>query len=998
MFISIFVAAISNVWESLLIMDAMFDENLLQEFVTEGREHLANIEPDLLALETQREQVDADMINRIFRAIHSIKGASGFFGFEAVKKLSHLMETLLMLFRDGKLLPSPALIDPLLNGVDKLSLMMNDIQNSESVAYAEEAEKLEAIISGNPPFSPNASETSDSDPELAASNAKTDQEVLPRAFEGFKRFEHALSGALAFPNLDIEHIETSQKSGQRFYRLRLNWPQYRGQNVTAKELFGQLQSVGSILAAWTDGNPTPINELVSASQHAEDACWIISSVLETDLLCLSFPVIKDDLSLIEDPKGLLNEPMPTVTVASSKQERCMSDPSEDDDVALSTDINTASEAAVLQTSQKITSEASISSESKTSGKKSALDNTNGASANSDTVRVRIDLLNKLMDLAGEMVLGRNQLLRTLAREKVQAQGLAQLVQNIDLITTDLQEHIMQTRMQPIGSVFGKFPRIVRDMAKMLNKQILLEMSGEDVALDKSIIECLSDPLTHLIRNCCDHALEQPEERLAAGKDTQGTIWLKAYHQDGQINIAIIDDGRGINADKIAAKALEKGLITETDVRRMSIQEKVNLIFLPGLSTAEKVSEISGRGVGMDVVRTNIEKLGGHISIETEVGQGTTLLLRLPLTLAIIPSLIVGVADQRFAIPQINLLELVRVKAADVAEKIEKVGNASVLRLRGKLLPLLRLADVLNISRHYADPRTGEKRLDRRQEVADIRVANANKLAGGQKVKSDRRKHADKLWSISALERQNRRQHPVSDYNILVLKVGSNQFGLIIDELFDPEEIVVKPLSGYLQDCKCFAGSAIMGDGHVAMIVDAGGIINTTGISFEEINAQHEQEALLARARASVSGDRRNILLFNVAEHETFAFPLSSVMRLEKIDLRNITHMGDQEFITYYGQGLPILRLDKLLPIQPMPQKDAHSGASQDAFLILPNEANGKVGILTSRILDATEVNINLDRALGRYAGVEGSAIVNNTLTLFIEPEGLLNRAGVLANV
>ncbi|MEB3246028.1 MAG: chemotaxis protein CheW [Vampirovibrionales bacterium] len=993
-------------------MDAMFDESLLQEFVTEGREHLANIEPDLLTLEAQGAATDQEIINRIFRAIHSIKGASGFFGFEAVKSLSHVMENVLMLIRDGKLVPSPELIEPLLKGVDKLTLMMDDIQASDAVAYQDEVAQLEAMISGKP----TEAKPAEAAPASASAETKANSDVLPEplqdpaAEEGLNEVAAEPASATPaattsdekqFKQVNSIVLQQSIVSGQRIYKINLDVDaDCRAKNVDPADLLDTLKSVGLILDANLDGQPLalPVSELEKALQNAQKAILLYGSVLEVDLLSVTFNLAEAAFETIANPMETLLDTTPAPKApaivlpetTTAPQETPKTAPAKTNEDQSNTEEQAVEQKPVTAASAPGPKPEPEKAESKAPAKKSM-----ASDASNETVRVRIDLLNKLMDLAGEMVLGRNQLLRTLSQEKIAIPGLTNIVQNLDLITTHLQEHIMQTRMQPIGNVFSKFPRIVRDMAKMLGKNITLEMSGEEVALDKTIIECLSDPLTHLIRNCCDHALEGPEERTLNGKSPQGTIWLKAYHQDGQIHIAIIDDGRGINADKIANKALDKGLITESDIKRMSVQEKVNLIMLPGFSTAETVSEISGRGVGMDVVRTNIEKMGGHINIETEVGKGTTLLLKLPLTLAIIPSLIVGVSDQRFAIPQINLVELVRVKAADVAEKIERVGNANVLRLRGQLLPLLRLADVLRITKMVESPTTGELIEDRRRELADSRELHTATLNHGGKIRFERRKH-DAEADAKTQTPKNRRQDPASDYNILVLKVGVNQFGLIIDELFDPEEIVVKPLSGYLKECKCFAGSAIMGDGRVAMILDAGGIVATTGISFEEINAQHQQEALMQQARMAAQGDRRSILLFNNAANEVFAFPLSSVMRLEKIDLRDIKRMGDGEFITYYGKGLPILRLENYLPVQPFEHAQSVQGqAIYDGYLILPNEGHGEVGILTSKILDATETTVMLDTSLNRHAGIEGTAIVNNALTLFVDPEGLLTRAGVL---
>jgi two-component system chemotaxis sensor kinase CheA len=893
-------------------MNNLNDENLIQEFVAESKEHLASIEPDFLILEKEGDKTDPEIINRIFRAIHSIKGASGFFGFSSLKNLSHVMENLLMSIRDKKCKPSPELIDPLLRGVDKLNLMLENVHESDQISIEEELAQFEVLLNGGSPL-----------------NVTTDEPA--KTVESEKNKEGSSSSTIS--------KTPAAADGQMTYQLQF----YLNKDLQKKsrslpDLFEQLSSLGQILDTGWDESKLPTLE----SCLEQDVPFFVtfSTILDRELLIEALEL--DDDNILE--------------------------PSEPDKKA---EVQQEASPGAKNLPEDKSSNNPENPTSKPGLKKSSAGNHDST----ESIRVRIDLLNKLMELAGEMVLSRNQLLRTLGREEHKISGLANIVQNIDLITSDLQEHIMQTRMQPVGSVFGKFPRVVRDMARQLGKNIELITSGEDVELDKSIIESLSDPLTHLIRNCCDHAIEAPDERERLGKPATGIISLRAFHEDGQINIAISDDGRGIDTEKIARKALEHGLVTEADVRKMTHQEKANLIFLPGLSTAEKISEVSGRGVGMDVVKTNITKIGGHIKVETEPGRGTTLILRLPLTLAIIPSLIVGVAGQRFAIPQINLIELVHIRASEISTRIEKIGSASVLRLRGKLLPLLRLADTLGLNRTFTDPASGEIKPDRRQVIHDVRVENKN-------FEKARQAEAELL---------DRRESSQSDYNILVLKVGMNQFGLIVDELFDMEEIVVKPLSSYLKNCKCFSGATIMGDGRVAMILDPGGIISYSDISFEAIEMEKQRLETLQRESEHTAQNKQTVLLFNNAEDEVFAIPLSAVLRLEKVKLGQIQNIGHEEFINYYGKGLPLIRLENFLPVKAMPE------GREEAFLIIPKDGNGRAGILASRIIDTLETDAALDEFSFCQAGLKGSAVVNEHLTLFIEPKSLLEKAGFLVD-
>lgn len=372
---------------------------------------------------------------------------------------------------------------------------------------------------------------------------------------------------------------------------------------------------------------------------------------------------------------------------------------------------------------------------------------------------------------------------------------------------------------------------------------------------------------------------------------------------------------------------------------------------------------------MDVVRTNIEKLGGNIELETFAGEGTTVMLRLPLTLAIIPSLIVGVQDARFAVPQVGIVELVLVRAEDVQKRIEIIGGAPTLRLRGKLLPLVRLADLLRIKRHYTDPESGEKQQDRRQEIADARSKNVY-------FQGDTREH----WQ--------------SDYNILVLRSGGNQFGAIVDELFDIEEIVVKPLSSFLKETRCFAGTTILGDGRVIMILDTGGIAELADLKFSELDREHQEK--LAAERDS-DATTKSIILFNNAEEEVFAVSQDKVLRLERIYTKDIEKMGNQLFIKYRGTGLPVVRLDEHIPVGPLPSE------TEELFLIIPKHGqNGmksgsraRGGIMASRIIDAMDVQVTMQKPFFDGPGLEGAAIVGDKLTLFLDPVALLSDIGIV---
>lgn len=464
------------------------------------------------------------------------------------------------------------------------------------------------------------------------------------------------------------------------------------------------------------------------------------------------------------------------------------------------------------------------------------------------IRVGVGLLDKLMDLVGELVLARNQILQfTSGRANA---ALCATSQRLNLITTELQESVMKTRMQPIGVVWNKLPRVVRDLALSLGKQIRLELDGAETELDRTIIEAIKDPLVHLVRNACDHGIETAEARQRAGKAAQGRLCLRAYHEGGQVNIEIADDGAGIDVARVKQKAIEKGLLAAEQAQKICDREAFNLIFSPGFSTAAKVTNLSGRGVGMDVVRTHIERIGGTVDLSSRTGEGTTVKIKIPLTLAIIPGLVIGSGDDRFVIPQVSLLELIRLEGGSVEKRIEHVNGTPVYRRRGRLLPIAYLSKVLGL----AEARRGDA------------------------------------------------------VNIVVLQAEDRQFGLVVDGICDTQEIVVKPLGKQLKGLTVYAGATIMGDGRVALILDVLGIGQSSGVLGESLEAargagEHREQAKIEPQR---------LLLFRAGSFERIAVPLSLVARLEELPASSIERAGGALVVQYRGRILPLAPLAGLL--------------------------------------------------------------------------------------
>ncbi len=555
-------------------------------------------------------------------------------------------------------------------------------------------------------------------------------------------------------------------------------------------------------------------------------------------------------------------------------------------------------------------------------------------ASDSTIRVDVGLLDKVMNLVGELVLARNQILQFANRMKDTSFLAAS--QRLNLITTELQEGVMKTRMQPIGNIWGQFPRTVRDVALGCGKEVNIEMEGKETELDKTIIEAIKDPLTHLVRNSVDHGIELPEERVKAGKDRSGRLILRAFHEGGQVNIEISDDGAGLNPDRIRKKAAERAVITAEQAARMTEREIFNLIFLPGFSTAEKITNVSGRGVGMDVVKTNVEKIGGTVDVQSTLGRGTTVRVKIPLTLAIIPALVVTCGGDRYAIPQVSLLELVRLEPDEVAKGIEMVQGAPVHRLRGRLLPLVYLSRVLELA-WVAEPQS--------------RAGNA--------------------------------------VNIVVLQAEGRPFGLVVDEINDTEEIVVKPLGKQLKGVNTFAGATIMGDGKVALILDALGLAQKASVISElQDRAMAVKEPSSGEKNA---GNRQTLLLFQTGKNGRMAVPLSLVARLEEFASSKVESTGEQQVVQYRGQIMPLIRISDAVELPENEHGETAADAQAPLQVVVYAEQGRSVGLVVERILDIVEEDVVLDRMAER-AGILGTAVVQQRVTDMLDVKGVVQAA------
>ncbi|MQX36274.1 chemotaxis protein CheW [Roseospira navarrensis] len=543
-----------------------------------------------------------------------------------------------------------------------------------------------------------------------------------------------------------------------------------------------------------------------------------------------------------------------------------------------------------------------------------------------SIRVNVELLEKLMTLVSELVLTRNQLLQ-MVRGSDDSEFAAPL-QRLSHITSDLQEGVMKTRMQPIGNAWAKLPRIVRDLATEMGKKIDLQMFGADTELDRQVLELIKDPLTHMVRNSGDHGLEYPDERLGAGKPEVGIIKLNAYHEGGHIIIEISDDGRGLNLARIKEKAVANGLASEAEIEAMSDQQIAQFIFKAGLSTAEKVTSVSGRGVGMDVVRTNIEKIGGTVELKTWPGKGSTFIIKIPLTLAIVSGLIVESSGERFAIPQISVLELVRV--TDKSEtRIERINRAPVLRLRDRLLPLTSLAVLL--------------RLDEDRDSIEDEV-----------------KGQDETF-------------------IVVTQVGTYTFGIIVDRVFDTEEIVVKPVAPILRHISMFSGNTILGDGSVIMILDPNGIAGAIGETTMG-TAGAAAETMTAR-EGHTATDTTSLLIFRAGSNELKAVPLGLVARLEEIEVEKVEYSYGKPVVQYRGELMPLIGVDGMMGMK--------TEGRQPVLVFSDRERS--MGLMVDEIVDIVQEHLKVELK-AEQMGVIGTAVLNGKATDIIDTGYYLTQA------
>jgi len=807
------------------------DQEMLDLFVQESSEHLQTLETDLMALESN--PTDNALLNSIFRSVHSLKGGAGFFGFDPIVKLAHVMESVMSLLRDAVLKADQPMVSLLISTSDKLNLMLVNPERAIEIACEGEIAGLKAILDG----------TSSG----AAPSATKGSEPPPAKNTGIKTdsvFERELARFDFHPNDLLDGL----KHGQNFYIVQAELAkEIESQSQTLEHFVSELASLGTLIG--TEAS-LPDHVTLSNCADADVSCrFFFVTALEPFILCGALGLGDENIHQVDSSKlGEWVKTAPAQNVAPIVHEPQEIEEKPPAAVASQSIVPTSPTVPAITPQPAETTATQIDPKPVAAARRKP----------EETIRISVGLLDSLMNLAGEMVLGRNRLLRIAGRSDAGPDNsqMQSVVQEISSVTSNLQDTIMRARLQPVGGLFGKFTRIVRDLSHKLDKQIQLEIFGDDVELDRTLLEGLSDPLTHLVRNSVDHGIEIPANRIAKGKTSCGTIRLSAAHLAGRVQIEVLDDGGGMDPERLKAKAVEKGVITTEQASRMTDSDALQLIFAAGFSTAATVSDISGRGVGMDVVKTNIEKLGGHVELESRLGQGTRIIIRLPLTLAIVPALIVGCRGTTHALPQINVDEIVH---PGEEYPLKSMGGARVLELRGQLLPVVDLSELLG--------------------------------------------HPP---------RENTKQENF----VVVLRLDHVSYGLIVNEIISNEEIVVKPLGRHLRSVSYYTGATILGQGEIAMILDpnsmAQGRISASQLA---LSASKSSEVAISDSTSE------RVLIFQETDGEFLAIHLKKVMRVESVKASDIERIGSMDCLRKnHDSTLRLVQLSDMLPIKPQTQR------------------------------------------------------------------------------
>lgn len=894
--------------------------DILQEFLSESREGLDQLDQDFIGLE--KDPGDMGTLASVFRTIHTIKGSCGFLGFATLEGVAHMGENILDRLRNNDFALNGHTTSLLLEMVDAIREQLDLIAatGSDGGDYQSLVSRLEALAN-DIPLDGSRIDANDNSGDANTTIANTTDEIEqeeedaeePVAVELDDEMKEVLKDFLqeSFENLDIvdsELIELEEQPDNRDMLSSIFRSMHTIKGTCGFFGFDKLEKVThigeSLLVKLRDGEFSMNEQIATGLLGMVDA---VRAMLH-EISANGHDGKKNYKQLIELLSELKNNgKLVTAELIQRPSKAGL------DNTTQELENSKLVSGKEIPAPIEVPSSVVLPAATVEDGGKSKGAQTSGNVVEA-SIRVDVPVLDSLMNLVGELVLARNQIVEYVGvHENVQVVAAAQ---RLNLITSELQEGVMQTRMQPIHSVWAKLPRVVRDLSRACGKQIRVEMEGKSTELDKSLIEAMKDPITHLVRNSVDHGIETPEARVAAGKPAEGVLMLRAFHEGGQVHIEISDDGGGIPADRIKNKAIENGVVSAEQASKMTDSEACKMIFLPGLSTAEEVTNISGRGVGMDVVKTNIEKISGTIDLDTEIGRGTTFKIRVPLTLAIVPALIVSTGQQRFAIPQINLIELIRIDEDQQNDAIENIQGCPVHRLRGQLLPLVYLKKELKLP----DQQSGA-------------------------------------------------------LNIVVLQAEKRRFGLVVDQINDTQEIVVKPLADALKSIPVFAGATIMGDGRVALILDTLGIGHRARVIGDAPKSTSKNVALEGGENTIPS---ESLLLVKTSGKSRLAIPLNQVARLEQFDISQTEMAGNVNVVQYRGQILPLIELTDFLHDR-RANNAAEEVLNDQMQVVVFGEEGMQVGLVVKEIIDVVDEVLEV-RGKASRPGVIGTAAIQGQVT------------------
>jgi two-component system chemotaxis sensor kinase CheA len=882
-------------------------DDLLNEFLTETGESIDVVDVELVKLE--QDPNNKEVLDNIFRLVHTIKGTCGFLGLPRLESVAHASENVLGKFRDGELQVSEHAVTVILESLDRIKEILAGLEATEEEPEGDDSDlisRLDAIAEGA---------MAEPDPEPDTMDADIVDPGLGRPLKPGEVSLEELEAAFAnAPGPEEMDVEPAAKGGA-------------SAGAAGGSVFEPGGGEGTLAVA-----PHLVSQrLANDKDLSKFFAGTAADLRKGQFMGLMMAIFKDDIDAADNVarqivsvSGFTDQHFDKlIKLIKDVLVECKVDGDTADEAVMSFElVREGVVSAVKAVAKAETNKAGTSSAQADAGAATAAHGEAGKRA-SQSIRVSVDLLEDLMNMVSELVLTRNQLLQITRNMDKSELGVP--LQRLSQCTTELQENVMKTRMQPIGNAWAKLPRIVRDLTVELDKKIELEMRGAETELDRQVLELIKDPLTHMVRNSADHGIEKPAERMAVGKPEVGTIVLNAYHEGGHIIIEIKDGGRGIPVAKLSAKILEKKLATEAELADMSDTQIQKFIFHPGFSTAEKITSVSGRGVGMDVVRSNIEKIGGTIDMVSIEGKGSTFQIKIPLTLAIVAGLIVKAQEERYAIPQISVLELVRA-SANSEHKIETIKDTPVLRLRNRLLPLVYLNEVLGFMT--------------RDEI-------------------DERENADDF--------------------IVVAQVGAFTFGIVVDQVFDTEEIVVKPVAPILKDLEIYSGNTILGDGSVIMILDPNGIAAkaNSGVGDHE----REEEDAREQVRRGSGNEKESMLVFRAGGKNPKAVPLALVARLEEIEVETIEISDGRHMVQYRGALMPLIKAH--------PDMTLREEGRQPVLVFTDREYT--MGLAVDEILDIVEEELNIKLASEKQ-GVVGSAVINGKASEVIDVSYFLNLA------